>query len=162
MALTAFNYGKRPLGHGEGGGVGNAFQTLMCRIDYRDVLAFAGGVSSDGVYQIFDLPAGAFVTRAYFAVETAWTSGGNATAVVQESTGGNVTMIHATDGAKTNLTAGSVIGSPTGDGSDVLSNVASHDDAFDTSARTVDFKTGTADWTAGVGVLVIEYVVIPQ
>lgn len=161
MALTAFNYGKRPLGHGEGGGVGNAFQTLMCRIDYRDVIEYDGGVSSDGVYQIFDLPAGGFVTRCYFVVETTWT-GSSTTMVVQESTGANVVMIHATDGAVANMAEGVVFAAPSGDGSDVLSNVLTHADNFHTAARTIDFKTGTADWTAGVGVLLVEYGVIPQ
>ena len=161
MALTALDSGSRPLGWGEGG-AGNIFQTLVARIDWRDVLGFAGGGSSDGVYQIFDIPAGTFITRCYFVVETTWTSDGSATMAITESTGTNLTMITSTNGAKANLTAGTVINSPTGDGGDVLSNAATHADNFDTSVRTIDFTSGTADWTAGVGVLIVEYGVILQ
>ena len=155
MPELIFDNGKYPLGHGEGGGVGNAFQTIMARIDWRDVTA-------TGTFTGPALPAGAFVVRCYFAVETTWTSDGSATMEIRESTGSNVSYISATDGVKANLTAGSVIGSPSGDGADILSNVASHNDAFDTAARTIDFVTGTAAWTAGVGVLIVEYVIIPQ
>lgn len=154
MAVIVVNYGKRPLGLG-GGGTGNAFQTLQMRVDYRDV-------SSIATHKLLDLPAGAFVTRCYFAIETLWVTGTSATMQIQESTGANVTFLSLTDGTAANMTAGSVLGSPTGDGSDVLSNVAGHADAFDTSARTVDFKTTTGTWTAGVGVLVVEFVEIPQ
>ncbi len=161
MVLTAMPNGNRPLGWGEGGAA-NIFQTLVARIDYRDVIAFAGGVSSDGVYQIFDIPAGTFITRCYFVVETTWTSGSSATMQITESTGTSVTMITSTNGAKANLTEGTVICAPSGDGGDVLSNVAGHADNFDTSARTIDFTTGTSDWTAGVGVLIVEIGVIPQ
>ncbi|TET41449.1 MAG: hypothetical protein E3J60_04660 [Dehalococcoidia bacterium] len=129
----------------------------MCRVDYRDVLSY-----STGTFCILDIPAGTAITRSYFIVETTWTSGGSATMQIQESTGSNVVMISATDGAVSNMAEGVVLAAPTGDGSDVLSNVLTHADNFHTAARTVDFITGVADWTAGVGVLVVEYVVIPQ
>lgn len=161
MALTAMTSGKRPLGWGEGGAP-NMFQTLIARIDYRDVISHAGGVSNDGVYQIFDIPPGTFITRCYFVVEDTWTSLASATMQITESTGTSVTMITSTNGAKGNLTVGSVISAPTGDGGDVLSDVAGHADNFDTSARTIDFTTGTAAWTAGVGVLIVEYGVVLQ
>ena len=161
MALTAMTNGRRPLGWGEGGAA-NAFQVLTARIDWRDVTSHVGGGSSNGVYQIFDLPAGAFITRCYFVVEDSWTSDGSATMRITESTGTSLTMMHATDGAKANLTAGSVISSPTGDGSDVLANAATHADNFDTSARTINLTTGTAAWTAGVGVLIVEYGIVLQ
>jgi len=161
MALTAMTNGTRPFGWGEGGAA-NMFQTLTARIDWRDIVSHTGGVAGNGVYQIFDIPAGTFITRCYFVVETSWTSGGSATMRITESTGANVTMITSTNGAKANLTAGSVISSPTGDGGDVLSNAATHADNFDTSARTINLTTGTAAWTAGVGVLIVEYGIVLQ
>lgn len=156
MAVTTFNYGVRPLGHGEGGGVGNAFQTLMCRVDYRDV------ITHTTTYNIFDLPAGAFVTRMFLAIETAFV-GSSTTVLIDESTGAG-TYLTALAGGEANLSIGSVIKGHTYVASNIstLANALGDDAEFDASARTVDWTTGTANFTAGVGVLVIEYVVIPQ
>lgn len=159
MSVTTFNYGKRPLGHGEGGGVGNAFQTQMCRIDYRDV------ATHTTTYNIFDIPAGTFVTACYFVVETEWDSSGDgATVLIDESEGTGGTYITAAVGVEGNLTVGSVIKGHTYVATN-FSNLGvglGDDDEFSTSARTIDWTTGTESYTAGVGVLLIEYIVIPQ
>lgn len=160
MALTAMTNGKRPLGWGEGG-AGNIFQTLVARINWADVASNSGGVSSNGIYQIFNIPAGAFLTRCYFVVETLWV-GASATIRITESTGTSMIMLSATDLSSGAMTAGSVFSAPTGDGADILSNVAGHADNFDTSARTINWTTGAAAFTAGEGVLIVEYGVIPQ
>ncbi len=160
MVLTPMPNGSRPLGWGEGG-AGNIFQTLVARINWADVASNSGGVSSNGVYQIFDIPAGAFLTRCYFVVETLWV-GSSATIRITESTGTSLVMLSATDLSSGAMTEGSVFSAPTGDGADVLSNVAGHADNFDTSARTINWTTGAAAFTAGVGTLVVEYGVIPQ
>ncbi len=160
MALTAMDNGSRPLGWGEGGAA-NIFQTLVARINWADIASHTGGVSSDGVYHIFDLPAGAFLTRCYLVIETLFV-GSTATVAINESTGTSMTLLSATDLADGTLTAGSVFVAPSGDGSDILSNVASHADNFDTSARTITWTTGTAAFTAGEAVLIVEYGVIPQ
>lgn len=156
MALIAWTYGKYPLGHGEGGGVGNAFQTVMARVDWRDV-------KTNATFNLITLPAGAFVTRCFFCVETAFTSGDGATMQIDESSG-NGTYILAAVGTTGNLSQGSVIKGHTFASSNdsVLATVLGDDAEFDTSVRTIDFVTGTGSWTAGVGVLVVEYIIIPQ
>ncbi len=160
VALTKMTNGKRPLGWGEGG-AGNIFQTLVARVNWNDVASNTGGVSSDGVFHIFDIPAGTFLTRCYFVVTTLWVGSG-ATIAINESTGTNNTLLSATDLSNGAMTAGSTFSAPTGDGSDILSNAAQHADGYDTSARTITWTTGTAAFTAGEGVLIVEYGVIPQ
>ena len=158
MAIIPFTYGKYPLGHGEGGGVGNAFQTVMARVDYRDVAAAA-------TYNLIALPAGAFVTACYFVIETAWT-GSSMTMQIEES-GGSATYITSSIGAQGDMTEGSVIKGHTyptgGSGVSSLSTTLGDNDEFNTSSRTIDFVSGGGTaWTAGVGTLVVEYVIIPQ
>ncbi len=161
MAVIALGAdSKRPLGLG-GGGTGSCYQTLQILIDWTDVTGYQGGVSSDGVYAILDLPAASFVTRCHFAVIEAWT-GSSSTMQIDESTGAG-TYIASGLGTTTNLSLGSVIKGHTYVGSNIstLGNGVGDDAEYDSSARTIDFTTGTADWTAGTGLLVIEFVEYP-
>lgn len=153
MSLTAMTNGQRPLGLRSS--LSNPRNVAAALINYADVVAL-------GTYNIFDLPARSFVVDCWFVVETAWTSAGSATMQIDESSGSG-TYITTTVGAKANLTAGSVIkgGIYVASGISILGNVLGHNDEYDTSARTVDFTTGTAIWTAGVGVLIVEYFTLP-
>ena len=149
--LTTLTNGVRPLGMRAS--LANPRNVIAAIVDWQDVTAI-------GTFNIFHLPARSFVTDCWFVVITSFTSDGSATMQIDEISGAG-TYIVAADAGKAVLTAGSVIKGGRGDSGSVLADVAGHNDEYDTSARTVDFVTGTAAWTVGKGVLVIEFLTFP-
>lgn len=149
MSLTAMTNGQRPLGLCSS--LSNPRNVAAALINYADVI-------DAGTYNIFDLPARSFVVDCWFVVETSWTSGGSATMQIDESSGSG-TYLTTTEGTTTNMTAGTVLKGI--NSTSVLGTTAGHNDEYDVAARTVDFTTATASWTAGVGVLIIEYFTLP-
>ena len=150
-ALTALPNSKRPLGLIS---MDNPpFNFLSARINYADV------ATHTTTYNIFDLPARSFVVFAWLVVETLFV-GATATVLIDESTGSG-SIFSATDTPVADLTAGSVIKAVCGDAVGVLNTVAGHDDEYDTAARTIDWTTGTASFTAGEGVLIVVFLTLP-
>lgn len=149
MSLTAMTNGQRPLGLRSS--LSNPRNVAAALINYADVI-------DAGTYNIFDLPARSFVVDCWFVVETLWVTGDSATMKIDESSG-NGTYITATEGTAANMTKGSVIKGI--NSTSVLGTTAGDDAEYDVAARTVDFVTETGSWTAGVGVLIIEYFTLP-
>ncbi len=156
MSLSKLTVGRRRIGPvGVGGEY--PFQVQQAIIDWEDI-------TTTGVYNIFNLAARSFVTRCFFAIIESFTSGGNATIAIDESSG-SATYITTSVGAKGNLTKGSVIKGhiqPVSEtGISILGTALGHNDEYDEAARTVDLTVGTADLTAGRGVLTIESLTHP-
>ena len=154
--LSTLNVGRRNVGPvGVGGEY--PFKVDMAIIDWEDITAL-------GTYNIFILAARSFVTRCHLAIIESFTSDGSATIAIDESSG-SATYITATVGAKTNLSAGSVIKGhiqPVSEtGISILGTALGHNDEYDESARTVDLTVGTAALTAGRAFLVVESLTLP-
>ncbi len=113
----------------------SAFRTVLARIDWKDV-------RTPGRYSIATLPAGATIISCYFVIETAWKSRGLATMKIQDDINSGYMSINP-------LTAGAVHNGWTGS-------------PFSDRPRTIDLITKKAAWTAGMGVLVFEYIETPE
>lgn len=152
MSLTAMTNGQRPLGLSSS--LSNPRNVAAVLINYADVAAL-------GTYNIFDLPARSFVVDSWFVVETEWDSAGDAGTILIDESSGSATYFTATEMVETNLTAGTVMKGRCADSTSILSDVIGNNDEYDVLARTVDFTTGGEAFTAGVGVLIIEYFTLP-
>ena len=142
---------KRPFGFA-GHGADVPFVSQGARLDWNDV-------KSTGTKKIFILPAKSTVIFCWFIVETAFTSGGSATMEIVESSGVGV-IIDKAEGPVADMSKGSVIKGVSADSTSAMGLSAGDDAEYDTSERTIDFDTGTAAFTAGLGVLLATHVTL--
>ena len=124
-------FSPRPLGKPE-----DTFHKLLNRIEWHDV-------KKAGKYPVFDLPAEALLLSCSFVVESDWKSRGRSTMTIQA--GGYLQTVST----KKQLTAGSIIKYPL------------PPTAFLGSPGTIEIVTNGAAWTSGIGVLIVQYAILP-
>ena len=145
------NFNRTLADQHDGGVTAGAKKRVVFRYDSQAPLNSETAGNTDG--RELSIPANAYITDAYFIVETAFTSGGSTTLTVGlAQDDGTVIDADGLDAtvAKTAIDAvGDVVvmdGALVG-GTSVVGN-----EAF------LYFTVGTGPWTAGVGHVVIEYI----
>lgn len=128
---------------------GTTRKTLV--VDLEDATTLGTSYSTAAGPNDAFIPSGAIITKAWFVVDTAFTSGGSATLSIglyqQDGTVIDADGLDATVAVAT-LVADAVVD---GDGADVGTRVGAND-------AYVAFIYGTAAFTAGAGKLILEYI----
>jgi hypothetical protein len=130
---------------------GTTRKTLV--VDLEDATTLGSSVGSIGAAGPNDafIPSGAIIIKAWFVVDTAFTSGGSATLNIglfqQDGTEIDADGLDATVAVAT-LVADAVV---EGDGADVGTRVGAND-------AYIGFIYSTAAFTAGAGKLIVEYI----
>ena len=135
------------------------YKTDLINIDWSVIF------NSGDTYEVLALPANALVLRAYGIITTTFVgASGTLSCGVNDGTEDDVDFYWtAVDGAVANLVARSLIGAPSvalmgsTDGTDNEMPLA-----FDTVAKNITLTTATTDWTAGVMILVVDWLEVDR